>query len=264
MGKRTAERVLEPDSDQSWSVVASPIPGGGATVAIQDVSHHERAQRELARVTRLAEIGQMTAAIAHEIRNPLTGIRSAAQIVQDAPGEVAEFGRIIEREALKLNSLCDEFLEFAKPLNLRLERLDLVDAISRIAAEYRADFAKHSVGLRVYLDSGAPKIKADPMRIEQVLRNLILNALQASRAGGVVTISLTRDRISIEDEGHGIEVDVVEKLFTPFFTTKANGTGLGLSNVRKILDAHGWPINVHSRPGSGTRFEIAFRERQVA
>lgn len=264
-GKRSVERAQDEETQQAWSVVASPLPRGGATIAIQDLTEQEKALKELDRVKRLAEIGQLTAAIAHEIRNPLTGIRSAAQIVQSAPGELAEFGKIIEREALKLNALCDDFLDFARPLNLVLDRLDLVDILQRVCSEYQAMAHKHQVRLRLVIDgSKAPKVKGDQMRVEQVCRNLILNGIQASRQNGNVTVSLIRGVLVVEDEGQGIESEVVGKLFTPFFTTKANGTGLGLSNVRKIVDAHGWQISVSTQPGMGTRFEIRFQQKKAA
>jgi signal transduction histidine kinase len=261
-GKRLAERAHE--AERAWSVVASPLPRGGTTIVIQDLSSHEKALKELERIKRLAEIGQLTAAIAHEIRNPLTGIRSAAQIVQSAPGELAEFGRIIEREALKLNSLCDDFLDFARPLSLHLEKLDLVEVLQRVCAEYESLAERGGVQLRLVMDSRAAFVRADVIRFEQVCRNLVINAIQASQSGGQVMVSLVRGRIIVEDEGKGIDSEVVEKLFTPFFTTKANGTGLGLSNVRKIVDAHGWQIKVHSRPGTGTRFEVLFQEQKAA
>lgn len=262
--RRLIERAHDESRGKAWSVVSSPLPRGGATIVIQDVSAHERAMKELDRVRRLAEIGQMTAAIAHEIRNPLTGIRSASQMVQSAPGELAEFGKIIEREALKLNALCDEFLEFARPLTLHLERLDLVDLVRRVCAEYEASAAKAGVHLRLVLDGRAPKLRADLMRVEQVCRNLLVNAIQASRPGGVVRVSLVRGKLTIQDEGQGIEEEFVQKLFTPFFTTKASGTGLGLSNVRKIIDAHGWHIAVSSKPGAGTSFTVTFQDQKAA
>ncbi|HEY3783233.1 MAG TPA: ATP-binding protein [Fimbriimonadaceae bacterium] len=263
-GKKFVERAHDEKTDKAWSIVSSPLPRGGATIAIQDVSNHEKAIKELDRVKRLAEIGQLTAAIAHEIRNPLTGIRSASQIVQSAPGELGEFGRIIEQEALKLNALCDDFLDFARPLTLHFEKLDLLEILQRVCSEYEKTADSAGVRLRLMMDSRASRVKGDLMRIEQVCRNLILNAIQASRNGGRVVISLQRGKLVVEDEGQGIENEVVQKLFTPFFTTKANGTGLGLSNVRKIVDAHGWQIKVSSKPGSGTRFEILFQEQKAA
>ncbi len=263
-GHRSARRAFDSASDRAWSIIASPLPAGGATLAIQDITEQERAQRELSRVRRLAEIGQMTAAVAHEIRNPLTGIRSAAQMVQGVSEEACEYGKIIEEEALKLNALCDEFLEFARPLALNLREFEPADAVRRICDQHRPDFEKANVALILTVRSEPPPIKGDPMRLEQVIRNLVLDALQACRTGGTVTVTVDHGVISVADTGVGIEPHMLDKVFTPFFTTKPNGTGLGLSTVRKIVDAHGWDVRVQSTVGSGTLFEIDLELEKVA
>lgn len=261
-GQRTQHAVS--DSTGAWSIIGSPLPTGGATLAIQDVTEQDRAQHELARVKRLAEIGQMTAAVAHEIRNPLTGIRSAAQMVQLSGGEVEEVGKIIEEEALKLNELCDQFLEFARPLQLHAKPVDVGDLVGRIAQRHQQDFEAAKVGLNLEIDHKTPRIEADPLRLEQVCRNLLLNALQACDAGEEVTVRVDQTGLEVRDTGSGIEAGMKEKLFTPFFTTKANGTGLGLPNVRKIIDAHGWVVDVASEPGEGTVFHIRFEQGMAA
>lgn len=250
--------------DRAWCVTGSPLPSGGATIAIQDVTDQERAQSELGRVKRLAEIGQMTAAVAHEIRNPLTGIRSAAQMVQGYNPEADEFGKIIEEEALKLNALCDQFLEFAKPLQLDRRRVDLGEMMRSLAQRHWQDFARADVELNLEIADDSPKIEADPLRLEQVCRNLLLNALQACRTGEQVTVHVIGHRLEIRDTGVGMEPGMKEKLFTPFFTTKPSGTGLGLPNVRKIIDAHGWSVNVESEPGTGTAFTVHFQKERAA
>ena len=255
-GDRISRRAFDSAADLAWSVIASPLPDGGVTMAIQDISEHERANRELARVRRLAEIGQMTAAVAHEIRNPLTGIRSAAQMVQSVSDEACEYGKIIEEEALKLNSLCDQFLEFSRPLALNLKEFDPMSVARHVCDSHRSEFERRSVQLQFEAGNPAPMIKGDPLRLEQVLRNFVLNALQACRPGGVVTLVVDGPRITVRDTGVGIEPHHMEKLFTPFFTTKPSGTGLGLPTVRKIADAHGWDVRVSSTPGVGTTFEL--------
>lgn len=257
-GERISRRAFDSATDLAWSIVASPLPDGGVTLAIQDISEHERANRELARVRRLAEIGQMTAAVAHEIRNPLTGIRSAAQMVQSVSDEACEYGKIIEEEALKLNSLCDQFLEFSRPLALNLKEFDPLTVVRHVCDIHRSEFEKRSVKLELAEHRTPPSVKGDPLRLEQVLRNFILNALQACRPGGLVTVTVDGPRISVHDTGVGIEPHHLEKLFTPFFTTKPSGTGLGLPTVRKIVDAHGWDVRVNSTPGVGTTFELDF------
>lgn len=263
-GERVTRRAFDATSDRGWSVIASPLPDGGATLAVQDITEQERAQRELARVRRLAEIGQMTAAVAHEIRNPLTGIRSAAQMVQGVSEEACEYGKIIEEEALKLNGLCDQFLEFARPLALNIREFDPADVVRYITEQHRPDFDRAGVRLDFRRRAVSPTIKGDPLRLEQVVRNLVLNALQASSAGGRVTVEVDGPRIQIRDTGPGIEPHMMDKLFTPFFTTKTNGTGLGLSTVRKIVDAHGWDVRVHSSLGTGTTFELDFGLEEAA
>lgn len=262
-GDRSNTSVKSADGT-AWSIIASPLATGGATLAIQDITDQERAQQEVARVRRLAEIGQMTAAIAHEIRNPLTGIRSAAQMVQESEGEAAEFGKIIEEEALKLNALCDEFLEFARPLQLTLRNVDAGKLMESLAQRHWQDFARAEIKLNLEIDDPSPKIEADPLRLEQVFRNLLLNALQACTPGDEVTVVVAQDRIEVRDNGAGIDEGMKERLFTPFFTTKPSGTGLGLPNVRKIVDAHGWTIGVDTEEGAGTTFVLVFGEERAA
>jgi signal transduction histidine kinase len=248
--------------EQAWTVTASPMPDGGANVAIEDASEHFAAEQELARTRRLAEIGQMTAAIAHEIRNPLTGIRSAAQMVREAPEQSAEFARIIEEETLKLNALCEEFLEFARPLALRLASVDLAAVCGRVADRLHHQFEGARVSLHVQITANPPIIEADGSRLEQVLRNLLLNALQASAPGGTVRLRVREYGVVVEDDGIGMSEQTVSRLFTAFFTTRPNGTGLGLSTVRKIVEAHGWRVAVRSELGEGTRFTIRFHQKE--
>jgi signal transduction histidine kinase len=255
-GEKFRDRAHDKTSDRSFSVVASPLPSGGATVAIEETTAHERASREMSRMARLAEIGQMTAAIAHEIRNPLTGIRGAAQMIEHAPDCAGEFAAIIEDEVVKLNMLCEEFLEFARPLAIKALAVRLDQLATQIADRVAGEFAERGVSLRVEIEAEAPTITGDALRLEQVLRNLLRNAMQACSVGGEVTLAVKERGFVVSDTGFGIEPERLETLFTPFFTTKADGTGLGLSNVKKIIDAHKGQIDVQSEVGKGTRFEV--------
>ncbi len=259
-GQSNSSRATDAASETTWSITSSPLPMGGCAVAIHDISKYEQAQAELARVSRLAEIGQMTAAIAHEIRNPLTGIRSAAQMVQSLGGEAVEFGKMIESEALKLNSLCDQFLEFARPLVVTKQIIDPAKVVQRIAKMHRPEFESKGVCLCEDFQDNLPTIEADPLRLEQVCRNLVINALQACDSGDNVRLSLDAGGLRVTDSGSGIEPEMMEKLFTPFFTTKPAGTGLGLSNIRKIADAHGWKVSVTSELGEGTELQVSWEQ----
>lgn len=254
-GRGERRHCSDPKTDRSWVVVGAPMPSGAA-IAVEEVTDWDRLQRENARTRRLAEIGQMTAAIAHEIRNPLTGIRTAAQLVRSAPEQCDELGKIIEEEAVKLNRLCDEFLEFARPLRLELGSVNLREVAHAIADSCRGQFEDAGVSLSVHATDAV--VEADRRRVEQVCRNLVLNALQACRPGGEVQIRVENGHLAVVDDGAGIDENAMDKLFTPFFTTKSQGTGLGLSTVRKIVDAHGGRIAVRSSPGRGTTFELQF------
>jgi signal transduction histidine kinase len=263
-GSQRNVRVREETGDKAWWVLGSPTPEGGAVVAVHDLSELEHAHAEMARLARLAEIGQMAAAIAHEIRNPLTGILGAAQVVRDDPEASHEFGQIIESEVLKLNALCDDFLDFARPLRVHAEPLDLSDVLARVVRAHEAEFVNAGVGLELKTESNEPIIEADPIRLEQVARNLLLNALQACKPGDRVSVTVGLDWFSVEDNGHGMDEETQERLFAPFFTTRPKGTGLGLSNVRKILDAHGGSVEVLSEPGRGTRMTVRFGWKEAA
>lgn len=255
---RSSRNAYDVDADRAWSLIAAVLPTGGATITIQETTERERAQRDLARNRRLAEIGQMTAAIAHEIRNPLTGIRSAAQMVQMSSDEAGEFGKIIEEEALKLNALCDQFLEFAKPLQISRQEIDLATVLAQTADLLKEQFSLAKVSLDLKLGERMPTIQGDRLKLQQVLQNLLLNSLQACAEGDVVTVECNESSLKVADSGKGIEQRNLPKLFTPFFTTRPQGTGLGLSTVRKIVDAHGWRIHVQSELKQGTTFTIEF------
>ena len=210
--------------------------------------------REYDRLKRLAEVGQMTAAIAHEIRNPLTGILGAAKMIQEAPELTEEMANIIELETMKLNLLCDEFLDFARPIRLEPEDEDLGEVVRTTTSLLETAFEEASVGLLVTAVNLRKSV--DRRRIEQVLRNLVLNALQATPKGGTVWVDVFDWGFSVRDTGAGMSEEQQANLFSPFFTTKSNGTGLGLSIVKKIVQAHGGHISVTSALGSGTTFEV--------
>ncbi len=131
--KRKELEFTDEATGRSWHAVLAPFLDGGATLVVEETTQRENNRREIDRLNRLAEIGQMTAAIAHEIRNPLTGIRSAAQMIRQVPEAAEEFAGIVEEEAIKLNELCSEFLSFAKPIELRAREMDLGELVQRMA-----------------------------------------------------------------------------------------------------------------------------------
>lgn len=260
-GSTCRKKASTEDGEVTWSIVAAPMPGGGVTLAIEDVSETVRALDEMGRLKRLAEMGQMTAAIAHEIRNPLTGIRTAAQMIPLAPEQGAELASMIDDEVGKLSNLCTQFLDFSKPIHPNPDGTNLNDLVAQIVEFHRPEFETAGVELE-FEDLGKCNSRYDTTLFSSAIRNLLLNALQATESGGRVMVIVSPEGLSISDTGHGMNPETLDRLFTPFFTTKAKGTGLGLSTVRKVVDAHGAHIFAESQIGIGTTFSIQFDTEQ--
>lgn len=254
--------LYDSDQDRTWMIDARPLDSGGAVITAQEITDHERQQRELARVRRLAEIGQMTAAIAHEIRNPLTGIRSAAQMISQHPETMPEFIGAIEEEAMKLNSLCDEFLEFSRPMQLNLQSVLLGDVVGDVIKVLRPLAEEKQLTLEFQRLNSESVINADVRRVGQIVHNLVRNAFEASQPGDRIIVTAEGGTLKVSDQGVGMSEEQVAKLFSAFFTTKSDGTGLGLSVCRKIVDAHGGEIRVRSAVGKGTTFEVCLDRNQ--
>lgn len=214
--------------------------------------------KEVSRVRRLAEIGQMTAAIAHEIKNPLTGIRSAAQLIVSMPDQAVELAHMVEEEAMKLSELCNQFLDFARPIEPNFGPVDLFVIATKLREIHQHEFWEASVELKILGDSNP--VLGDRHQIERVMQNLMLNGLQATSSGGAVTIQILAKGFSVSDTGTGMDDEALSKLFQPFFTSKPKGTGLGLSNCQKIISAHGGAIVVDSKIGEGSSFRVQFAD----
>jgi signal transduction histidine kinase len=227
-----------------------------ANVTIQ---HAEEAVR---RSDRLAALGQLSAGLAHELRNPLGTIKGSAEMLAksvSAENEVArEVAGFIASEVDRANSLITRFLQFARPLQVRLERADLAHTLDRAIAEVE----REAPGISIYRNY-APEIPPFPFDaelMERVFYNLALNAAQATVPGGAVTVKTRaaggRAEIAVIDRGVGIDPKQADSIFNPFFTTKPQGVGLGLAIVAKIVDEHGGKIAVESEPGKGSVFRV--------
>jgi len=229
----------------------------------------EQAQEEARRSERLAALGQLTAGLAHEIRNPLAVIKGAAETLtrrlQSADPLTTEVAGYISSEVNRLNTVVTRFLNFARPLKLERRPTQippLLDRAVKVAGE-RWPEAKVEV-VRHYAD-GLPEMNVDPDLSEQAFANLVLNAYEAMQeTGGKLTLSVAPARfdgrngveVDIEDTGPGVAPELREQIFNPFFTTKKEGVGLGLSLVSKIVDDHrGW-IRLSSEPGKGACFRV--------
>ncbi len=217
---------------------------------------------------RLAALGTMAAGLAHEIRNPLAAIKGATQFLQatDDPAE-AEMKRVIVDEVDRLNVVVSQFLDYSRPLQLHTEPLDLNALVSQVAGLFRAQGLADGVTVVEELAAELPPLPADAAKLKQVLLNLGQNGLLAMEEGGVLTLRTRKGRlrdsrgtpavlIVVEDRGCGVPPEDLDKLFVPFFTTRAAGTGLGLAISQRLIEAHGGQIDVSSTPGRGSTFTV--------
>ena len=230
----------------------------------------QEAQAAVRRSERLAALGQLSAGLAHELRNPLGTVKASAELLAktvQGNNEVArEMAGFISSEVDRTNSLVTRFLDFARPLALRLEETDLAQVIDEAVAEIGQHVPPFNVAIYKNYSPDIPPFLLDRQLIERVIYNLLLNAAQASPPGGSVTVK-TRQlegtvEVAVIDRGSGIEPKHLESIFNPFFTTKSAGVGLGLAIVSKIVDEHQGRITVESEQGAGTVFRIflPFRE----
>jgi two-component system, NtrC family, sensor histidine kinase HydH len=226
----------------------------------------QRAQAvsELLDARRLAALGQFAAAIAHDIRTPLTSISMNVQILQrklQLPDDDREHLEIALEELARLDRSVAEILDFAKPVKLTSEPIDVAELIETTRRNLTPVLSERGVAVRVEPgESAALTIHGDAQRLRQVLTNLVNNAANASRPGAEVTlraaIAAGHIAIEVEDHGRGIGPDDLPRIFEPFFTTRPDGTGLGLAIVHKVIRAHGGDIKVRSTLGAGSTFTI--------
>jgi signal transduction histidine kinase len=224
----------------------------------------QAAEAAVRRSERLAALGQLSAGLAHELRNPLgTILASAEMLKKNIPAEnqvATEMAGFIASEVDRTNSLITRFLEFARPLALRLEAAELNEILDRAVARLERDRGGKQVTVYKNYSPDVRPFPFDAELMERVFYNLLLNAAQASPPDGAVTIK-TRPiddsvEIAVIDRGSGIAAEHMENIFNPFFTTKPEGVGLGLAIVSKILDQHGGRMSVESELGKGSVFRI--------
>jgi len=224
-------------------------------------------EEQLRRAEKLSTLGEMAAVLAHEIRNPLGSIRGTAEILRDdyRPGDPKfEFIEIQIKETERLNHVVEDFLRMARPQNAEMRRCSLREELETIVVLTANDAGQR----RIRLDFEPPveelAVTGDGEKLRQAFLNIVINALQATPAGGSVTISAgSKDgfcEVRFRDTGAGIDAETLGRIFEPFFTTKADGTGLGLAITRKIIEAHGGTLTVESRIGSGTTATVRLPE----
>jgi two-component system, NtrC family, sensor kinase len=219
---------------------------------------------QMSRAEHLATLGEMAAGLAHEIRNPLAGIAGVMEIVgRDLPPNSAAVSVLgeVRHEVVHINKIVSELLEIARPKPPVYRMGNLVAVAEHAAIFAREQAAAKHVTMEVIRNAPVPTLEFDSGQIHQVLLNLLLNAVQACGEGGSVRVEFSSDdrtvTATVTDTGKGIPPAVLPNIFRPFFTTKGNGTGLGLSLARRIVEDHGGTIDVTSELDKGSQFRLA-------
>lgn len=226
-----------------------------------EITARKRQEEQLREQAALTRLGEMAAVVAHEVKNPIAGIRGALQVIQSrmpaGQRDRTILGDVIGRLDA-LNAIVQDLLVFARPRRLHTEPVDLAAVIADTAELLRRDPAVASVELRLH--GASPPVAADREQLRIAFQNVILNAAQAMGGRGAIDVSLApqdgRVEVAIADHGPGMPPEVREKAFAPFFTTKHRGTGLGLPTAKRIVDAHGGTMRIDTPAGGGTVVSI--------
>jgi PAS domain S-box-containing protein len=247
-----------------------PLPTGAPArllIVLSDMSERQAIENQTEILAQRALLGEVSAIFAHEVRNPINNISTGIQYVAARLGKdhpLAESLERVRRECTRLDQLMTDVLFFARPLELRMEPLDLADMLGRLLVRWQPRLQQARVAVHTAFDPATPRCEADPRTLEQVIVNVITNAVQAMSEGGTLSLTLTPAEgpqgrvveLRLADTGPGIPPDVLDRIFDPFYTTKKDGTGLGLAISRRILAAHRGGIQVESFADAGTVFTI--------
>lgn len=257
-----SERKSQPVSVSASQIINEEGKHLGNLFIVRSLTEVRELQERLRRSERLSAIGNLAAGVAHEIRNPLSSIRGFASLLaehlHDDPEQ--ESALIMIQEVDRLNRVVSELLEFARPTAVRLMESDLNAIVLHALRLVESEMAAKGLTFEFEADPALPYVLLDPERMTQALLNLILNAIQAMKAGGVLTIEAEPAdggvRISVTDTGHGMSREDMANIFNPYFTTKSTGSGLGLAIVHRIVESHHGEISVESQIGKHTRFTL--------
>lgn len=244
---------------------------GGAVAIIRDITEEKKLQDQLRRVDRLAAIGEMGAGIAHEVNNALAVIFAYTNISEDSsPGDMRTALSRVDEQSRRIAEIVRGVLDFARPHTPHRIPVDLVDIVRGTLDMIGPEVAQRRARVEPEFDTDLPKVSADPQQIQQILLNLLKNAMQATSDQSELRLRVEvrglGDQlvVRVTDNGPGIPPDIRERIFDPFFSTKQEGSGLGLSVSFAIAQAHGGDLRVDSEPGAGTTFTLALPIDEVA
>lgn len=235
----------------------------GAVLSFKDISEKKRLEQQVYRADRLAAIGEMMAGVAHEIRNPLTAIKSLVQYLQEGSTEEErqEYYPIIVKEVDRVNKIIHELLYFSRPSHANALPTNLNQLVEETVILAKS-IAKNTVNFYLKLEKDLPNVEIDPEQFKQVFLNILINSIQAMENTGDITIESLLDReqgkvlLHFSDTGTGIHEDKLEKVFDPFYTSKKEGTGLGMAVVQRIVTAHNGDVYLQNIPSGGLKVTI--------
>ena len=247
----------------------------GAVVVVRDMRAIKQLEEKVRRAEKLAVVGKLAAGVAHEIRNPLSSIRGFAYLLgrdhkPDSPQR--EYADVMVREIDRINHVVTDLLNFARPMKLEPQAIMIETLIDHVVSLVSPDAKKQGIDIRIDIGSGLPRMHVDPGQVTQAMLNLMLNAISALENGGVLEIRVVLSEngksivIHIDDDGPGIDPEILDKIFEPFFTTRERGTGLGLAMVRKIAENHDGRVTAICPPpgkSAGTRFALSLRNMEA-
>jgi two-component system sensor histidine kinase AtoS len=238
----------------------------------RDVTERKQAEEALQRVEQMKVVGELAAGLAHEIKNPLAGMKVSIEVLLhelDLPDADREILRRVTDEILRIELLMRELLNFARPPRPQLDIVNINKVLDKAAILSGKNPSFSSVKVIKEYDNRAPGTMADPLQLQQVFMNLLLNAAEAMPGGGTLLLKTLYDEnsnslhIMISDSGKGIDEKAMARIFQPFFTTKAKGTGLGLAITKRLIEQHEGNISVRNNPGGGTTFRILLPVKTV-
>ncbi|HTG81007.1 MAG TPA: ATP-binding protein [Geobacteraceae bacterium] len=247
----------------------------GTILVLRDLANIRDLERAVRQADRLSALGTLAVGLAHEIKNPLGGIKGAAQLLeQELPegSELRDYTRVMIKEVRRVNRIVEELLELASPRKIEFGRVNLHKVLGDILVLQKRAARDKKITFRQQFDPSIPPILADEAHLTQLFLNLVKNAVEAVGEAGTVQVASRvvsdysmsqnwerRSRmvaVEVSDDGPGIDKELLEHLYTPFFTTKAKGTGLGLAICQKIVSEHRGMIKVDTDPGRGTTFTV--------
>ncbi len=267
--ERDIEIISACGKEHIWEVVAAGLMdegiSAGRIILIRDVTAIRRMENEVTKSRHLNSIGSLAAGVAHEIRNPLSSIKGFALYFKERLSgnkEDEETADVMIAETERLNRVISQLIEFARPLELKKEKVQFAELVRHTIKLIAADAQKNKISIEINASADLPEVEVDPDKIKQILLNIFLNSLAALKEGGKLKIELVSGAdnltVIISDNGAGIKKLDMLRIYDPYFTSKPAGTGLGLAVVQKIMEAHGGRINVESEAGQGTKVFLFF------